>query len=196
MLVPDNNPAQKSGSGPLGSVGSAGIPWREALVRAHREALAYCGPRHRELAEDVAQESLSKLFKNTGRVRVSWKAMLSKIVVNTARTRLKRDAARRARCWPDTAAVSAAPSEEPEPIDQAGWSEAAALLKPLLAQLDARFGRGTRAIVDFRAEGLPWEEIAGVVDLSERTCRYRHEKARAWLSERLALEAVKGGQRD
>jgi RNA polymerase sigma factor (sigma-70 family) len=196
MLAPDNNPAQKSGSGPLDSVGPGGIPWREALERAHREALAYCGPEKHDLAEDVAQVALRKLFKNRDRVRVSWKAMLSKIVVNTAKTQLRRDAARRTRCWPHTEAVSAAASEEPEPVEQAGWTEAAALLKPLMAELDARFGRGTRAIVDFRAEGLSWEEIAGVVDLSERTCRYRHEKARAWLCERLALDAVKGGQRD
>jgi len=196
MLAPDNNPAQKSGSGPLESAGAGGIPWREALERAHREALFYCGLDNRELAEDVAQEALGKLFKNSGRIRKSWKALLSKIVVNTAKTKLKRDAARRARCWPNTEAVSAAASEEPEPVNQAGLAEAAALLKLLMAELDARFGRGTRAIVDFRGEGLPWGQITGVVDLSERTCRDRHVKARAWLCERLALDAVKGGQRD
>jgi DNA-directed RNA polymerase specialized sigma24 family protein len=196
MFVPDPSSAVPAHASSGRECAGPNIPWDEAVERAHRASLGFCGVQRRHLAEDVAQESLRRLFLNAGRIHRGWKAMLSVIVLNVARTFLRREAARGARVRLDPAAVEAAPIEEPSPVDQALRAEDNAVVESLLAEVDAKFGLGTRAIIEFRCEGLPWEEIVKVAQLSERACRYRYKKALAWVRERFSLEGAEGGQND
>ena len=66
----------------------------------------------------------------------------------------------------------------------------------LLAELDREFGRGTRAIVEFRNFGMRWEEVAAAVGWCERTCRSRYQSAYEWLEQRMSPQPEKGESRD
>ena len=143
------------------------IPWGEVRERARRIALRDCDPGQAHLADDIAQESAIKLFENSSRIRIGWKPYLSQIVANTAQTFLKREGNLRRRTCTDSTIVESAADDEPNTHDQVSSIEPEARLNSLLDELDVRFGLGTRAILEFRTEKIPWEEIATIVPLIE-----------------------------
>lgn len=197
MPVPGKRLSLKSAE-PRPGFGSdaANVPWADAARFAHRQAIRLLDGRNPGLAEDIAQTSLLKLFQNATRIRTDWRGLLSRIVLNTARSKIKAERSRRARVATNMAATESAPCCSAPPSAPLLAEEAAAALASSLAKLDAAFGSGTRAIVDFRAQGVSWEEIAGIMKLADRTCRYRHEKALAYLVERLSIYDEREGQND
>jgi len=168
MPDPDSIPGREAGD--AGTV----VDWDEARKFAYDKALRIC---RRELADDVAQESVLRLFRYNGVIR-DWRALLSTIVFKTSLTALKRQKSTQARVAVDSVQTEHATASEPTPID-------CLMVKLLVLELDQRFGRGTRAIVDFRKQRFSWEEIARFVGLTDRTCRDRYQKALTWISNQL-----------
>jgi DNA-directed RNA polymerase specialized sigma subunit, sigma24 homolog len=116
------------------------------------------------------------------------------IVQNTAKTHLKRELTRR-RALPAARDEEGDPPDgQPGPGQEAFLNECRAKLPGLLAKLDERFGRGTRAIVELRSQGVPWARIVEIVSLSERTCSTRIKEATKWIAKCLSLEAARRGQ--
>lgn len=190
MPAPNEKPARRnSGYGPAFDAAGARIPWEEATEFAHAKARQFCGRRFGELAADVAQESLIRLSRHASKIRCGWKQLLSTIVVNRARTRLKQESRTTRRFSPNSPIVEEACADAERPDEQVAQWEAEGVLEVALGHLDEQFGPGTRAIVDFRAQHppLPWGEISRIVGLADRTCRYRHESARDWLTRQFRL---------
>jgi RNA polymerase sigma factor (sigma-70 family) len=187
MVVPDQNPTPPPG-GPRPGSACAGttFPWQAASHFAVTLALRIVGCHRRQLAEDIAQIALLRMWRRNPEIQVTWQALLSTIVMRLAWNRLRDEKTRRRHVSLDMEAVHAARDGEPGPPEQVGNTETMADLAALLKQLDEEFGPGTRAIVEFRAKGVPWEEIAGIVKLAARTCRNRHKSAIAWLNQRLS----------
>ena len=97
---------------------------------------------------------------------------------------------------PASPLVETAAGNKLDPLDQAAARELQTKYVTLLGELDVRFGLGTHAILDFRAEGKSWEEIALIVPLSVKTCWNRHKKATEWLCKGLSLPLPKGEQHE
>ena len=197
MLLPGpNSSAQPSGTAPAPQPAAPTIPAGEALKLAHAIALRFFGTRKREIARDVAQDALLKLYSHSGRIRVGWKAILPQIVLNTARSFLKAEQTYRAHVAAQQAAADTTSAGTPAPAEQMISEEELAELDARRLLLDERFEPGTRAIVEMRLQGLSWEEIAGIMTLADRTCRYRYEKAVEWLSRPCPSKPRREGTRD
>jgi DNA-directed RNA polymerase specialized sigma24 family protein len=176
---------------PLAAV-AASIPGDEAIALARWQASRLLGNCDSELVDDVVQESLRRLFRSATRIRFGWQALLSKIVVNTARSAIKRERVRRDRARGATSAAESALDEEPGPAELATKQDLLAKLRVLQRELDGRFGRGTRAIVRWRTKGVEWDKIVRVVKLKQRACQDRYTKAVAWMRKRLSPPEAKG----
>jgi DNA-directed RNA polymerase specialized sigma24 family protein len=194
MLVPGpNSSAQPSGTAPALHPAAPTIPAGEAFKLAHAIALRFFGARKREIARDVAQDALLKLYSHSERIRVGWKAILPRIVLNTARSFLKAEQTYRAHVAAQPVAADTTSAGTPAPAERMITEEELAALAARLPLLDEQFEPGTRAIVEMRMQGLSWEEITDIMRLADRTCRYRYEKAVDWLSRNLSLQTTKGG---
>jgi RNA polymerase sigma factor (sigma-70 family) len=158
------------------------FPWDEAARVATEHARRCVAPRWSHLAEDIAQDALIRLTRNLDRVQVNWPGYLCVIVQNTAKTHLRRELTRLRALPVAPDETSDPPDGQPGPAVQAFLNECHADLPALLGELDERFGRGTRAIVDLRSRGVPWAEIAEIVSLSERTCSTRINEATTWIA--------------
>jgi RNA polymerase sigma factor (sigma-70 family) len=196
MQVSDDNPPPPKDP-PLGTAADReSFPWQEASDFANIQARQFLRSRRSHMAEEVAQEALVRLSRNLARIKGDWRPYLCQIVQNRARTHLRRELTRQK-------ALPVARDEGSDPLDghpgpalQAFLNECHAELPALLDELDDRFRRGTRAIVDFRSRRIPWAEIAELVSLSERTCSSRFNEAMTWLAERLSLEVARRSQND
>jgi len=193
----DNPPTQSSDAPPAPSSGGDGtIPWQQASDAAHACARRLFGYQDRQLAEDVAQESLLKLQRYDGRIRVGWGPLLYTIVLNRGREQFAAQDAKRSKVRSDTTAAEAATAEASSVPDLAINDERLASLEQHLQGLDVKFGIGTRAIVDFRSQGMAWRDIVHATGIPLRTCSDRHTKAMTWLCDRLSLQPTQGGPHD
>jgi DNA-directed RNA polymerase specialized sigma24 family protein len=197
MLVPEDTPkTPAAGPSPGPAFTDKTLPWQAASDFAVAQALGLVGHRRRQLGEDIAQEALMRMWRQKPEIRTTWQALLSTIVLRLAWNHLRDERTRRGHVCIDMEAMQGARDGEPAPPEQLIQAEVSAELAVLLSQLDDRFGRGTRAIVVFRARGVPWDEIVGIVDLAVRTCSYRYQWAIEWLQERLSLQETRGGHHD
>jgi RNA polymerase sigma factor (sigma-70 family) len=169
------------------------VDWEEASRLAHEVALRFLRHRQRQLAEDVAQDALFKLRNHFETIRGKWQPWLKIVVTNLARNALRTEARARARVHANSTILDGALQLYPNPPDQQlEQSEEKELLDSLLGQLDAEFGKGTRAIVEFRAFEMEWREIAIATGLCSRTCSYRYNHAFAWLQRRMSPQLTRG----
>ena len=145
-----------------------------ALVESYWDRLyrwLYHLGRDRHAAEDLAQETFLKAFAGLHRFRAgtNFAAWLFRIAHNNFANQ-RRAAARRPEALPDdVAADDAGPAEEAES------REAVEGVACALSRLPPEY----RAALLLRAEqGLSFREIAGVLELTEETARWRVFKAR------------------
>jgi RNA polymerase sigma-70 factor (ECF subfamily) len=138
--------------------------------------------RDRHLAEDLAQETFLKALAHLGRFRVgtNFRAWLFRIAHN-AFVNVRRAAARRGATLPDDL-----PSREQGPAERACSREAVAGLAGAVERLPTDFKAALLLRVE---EGLSFRQIAGVLDITEETARWRVFKARQKL-----LGQMEGGQ--
>src|SRR5262245_29934144 len=125
----------------------------------------------RHLAEDVAQETFLKALAHLDRFRVgtNFRAWLFRIGHN-AFANVHRATARRRSVLPDDL-----PTREQGPVEKACSKEAIAGL----AEAVDRLGNEFKAALLLRVEeGLSFRQIAGVMDITEETARWRVFKAR------------------
>jgi RNA polymerase sigma-70 factor (ECF subfamily) len=125
----------------------------------------------RHQAEDLAQEAFLKAFAHLQRFRpdTNFRAWLFRIAHNTFANQ-HRAAARRGGPLPADLA-----DRDPGPVEQALSREALARLADALARLPTDF----RAALLLRIEeGLSFRQIAGVLETTEETARWRVFKAR------------------
>lgn len=127
--------------------------------------------RDRHLAEDLAQEAFLRALANLGRFRVgtNFRAWLFRIAHN-ALLNVQRSAGRRRTSLPDDL-----PTREPGPADSACSREALAGLAGAVERLPTEFKAALLLRVE---EGLSFRQIAGVLDITEETARWRVFKAR------------------
>lgn len=138
--------------------------------------------RDRHLAEDLAQETFLKALAHLQRFRpgTNFKAWLFRIAHN-AFANLRRGARDRAPLPDDL------PSPQPGPAETAGDRETLAVLGRAIDRLPTEF----RAALLLRVEeGLSFREIAGVLDTTEETARWRVFKARQKLLGKIEGEEV------
>ncbi len=129
-------------------------------------------------AEDAAQESLAKAYQNLasytpGTAFYSW---LSRIAVNTCLDHQRRDAVRALFLFttaPDQLDSHAAPIPDPE--SRYATSQELQNLQRALRQLSVKL---RTVIVLKELEGLSYEEIAALLDLSMGTVKSRISRAR------------------
>jgi len=134
---------------------------------------------HQQTAEDLAQEAFLKAFRGLGMFRQgsNFSAWLHRIAYNGF-LNLRRRATMAAEPFPETIAA-----DDPEPADQAISRETMRMLARAIGRLPAEF----RAPLLLRVEeGLSFREIAGILDTTEETARWRVFKARQKLLSVLA----------
>src|SRR5262245_8452397 len=137
--------------------------------------------RDRHLAEDLAQETFLKALAHLDRFRVgtNFRAWLFRIGHN-AFANVHRSASRRRAALPEDL-----PAREQGPVDRACTREALADLAHAVEGLPMDF----RAALLLRVEeGLSFRQIAGVLDITEETARWRVFKARQKLLAQLDRE--------
>jgi len=133
----------------------------------------------RHAAEDLAQETFLKAFAGLNKFRAdtNFRAWLFRIGHNNF-VNSRRVAARTRQPVPDDL-----PSHDEGPVEQALSREALDLLAQAVGRLPSEF----RAAFLLRVEqGLSFREIAGVLDTTEETARWRVFKARQKLLSELA----------
>lgn len=135
----------------------------------------------RHLAEDLAQESFLKALANLTRFRVgtNFRAWLFRIGHN-ALANFHRSQTRRRGAMPEDL-----PTREPGPVDRACTQEALADLASAVDRLPNDFKGALLLRVE---EGLSFRQIAGVLDITEETARWRVFKARQKLMTELERE--------
>lgn len=134
---------------------------------------------HRETAEDLAQETFMKAFAHLDSFRAgsNFRAWLFRIAFNGCVNQRKIDARSR-QFFPENLA-----DRGTGPVEEAMTQEALQLLARAVGRLPGEF----RAAFLLRVEeGLSFREIAGVLDTTEETARWRVFKARQKLMEVLA----------
>lgn len=152
------------------------------LARAYYDRLyrwLYHLTRDRHTAEDLTQESLLKAYAALDRFQAgtNFRAWLFRIGYNSF-VNLRRSASRQREPLPADLA-----DPEADPGEQAAQRETLALLAEAVERLPAEF----RAAFLLRAEeGLSFRQIAGILDLTEETARWRVFKARQKLLRTLA----------
>ncbi|HVD78147.1 MAG TPA: sigma-70 family RNA polymerase sigma factor [Vicinamibacteria bacterium] len=141
--------------------------------------IAYSVLRHREDAEDAAQEALARAYRKLGtlRERERFRAWLVRICWRLARDR-RRAAKRRERR--EQAVVGAA--REPTAEDMAAASEFRARLWQAIDQLPEKL---RMVLVLAGIEGYDVREVAALLDLPTGTVKSRLFLARRRLAERL-----------
>jgi RNA polymerase sigma factor (sigma-70 family) len=173
------------------------IPWNTVPAYARKIARGFCQDGLAHLEDDIVQEASLRLFKSSNQIRTSWKGFLRRTVANVAHDLIGHEMRLRRLIRQDQQALAESPSADPEAPDLVATAELEGKLEvefeAMLAELDVKFGLGTRAIVELRAEKVPWEEIAQALEIPLRTCSYRHGKAEAWLRKKLSLPPQKGG---
>jgi len=125
----------------------------------------------RHLAEDLAQDTFLKALANLGRFRAgtNFKAWLFRIAHNSF-ANLHRSPASRRTPLPDDL-----PTRDPGPAENVCSRETLADLALAVERLPTEF----RAALLLRVEeGLSFRQIAGVLDTTEETARWRVFKAR------------------
>lgn len=135
--------------------------------------------RDRHTAEDLTQETLLKAFAALQRFEAgtNFRAWLFRIAYNSLINQ-RRGLARQRESLPEDL-----PDSEDTPVDQAAQREALALLAEAVQRLPSEF----QAAFLLRAEeGLSFRQIAGVLNLTEETARWRVFKARQKLVKALA----------
>ncbi|HEU5393284.1 MAG TPA: sigma-70 family RNA polymerase sigma factor [Candidatus Methylomirabilis sp.] len=165
----------------------------EALVKRHQAAafaLAYQMVRHREDAQDIAQEAFVRVFRGLRdfQGQAAFKTWLHRIVVNLALDALRRRSRQPAAAYDDTREpgdeareeVGAHPDEDPDRALQA--REVGEAIRMALEEVPAP----QRAALLLReVEGLSYQEIAEVLGCAVGTVMSRLHYARRRLRERL-----------
>jgi RNA polymerase sigma-70 factor, ECF subfamily len=158
-----------------------------SLEREFEERLADCGTlafrvaygvlRHREDAEDVAQEALAKAYRNLGtlRDRERFRAWLVRIAWRMALDR-RRSAKRRERR--ELAAVETAPAPDAEQLAAASEFQAR-----LWRAIDALPEDLRMVVVLSGIQGYDTGEVAGLLELPDGTVKSRLYRARKRLAE-------------
>jgi len=146
----------------------------------------------RETAEDLAQEAMLRIVRNKKPVRRSWRALVRTTISRLVWNHQRDEGTQGDHLHFDAKAAAGARDEWPGPLDRLIEEETEAELATFLEELDERFGVGTRAIVEFRIQGIPWDEVADLVGLPLRTCSRREAKALEWLSQRRSLQVAEG----
>lgn len=175
------------------------IPWGLAPDYARKIARGFCRDGFAHLADDVTQEAMIRLFNNRTRIRTSWKGFLRTTVANAARDligREMREIESRRKVQQDREALDGATCSEGGVPDLVAMAELEEELEAALTKLDERFGEGTRAIIELRAQRIPWGEISEALDIPLRTCSDHHGKAAMWLRKQLSLAPGKGGDHE
>ena len=176
----------------------------EEIVRRHAGLVLSLGRRilgNREAAEDLLQDVCLKVHRALPayRAEASLKTWIARIAVNAARNR-KRDDARRLRVvapvldaplgtgeGPLTLADLAS-DESPSPERAAASAQARERIEDAIGALPEEF---REALVLREVEGLSYEEIASVLEISLGTVKSRIARARLRLMD--ALEDLAGG---
>jgi DNA-directed RNA polymerase specialized sigma24 family protein len=172
------------------------IPWKVVPAYARKIALSFCKDGFAHLADDIAQEAAIRLFKNSNQIRTSWKGLLRRIVANVAHDLVGDEIRLRKLVRQNQAALDGSLCAGPEAPDLVATTELEGNFEAMLAELDIKFGLGTRAIVDLRGQKLPWKDVVEALGIPERTCRFRHDKAEAWLTKQLSLPPRKGSDHE
>lgn len=164
-------------------VGNGDMNALAALVRRHQDRVrrtAYRLLGNWDAADDIAQETFLRLYKNASRYSpiAAFPTWLHRIVVNLCLDLLKRRKARQLGTtdWPD----------EPASSDPLVRQEQVDAVRRELAQLP---DRQRVAIVLHRFEGLEHREIASITGWSESAVESLLVRAYARLRERLKLWA-------
>jgi RNA polymerase sigma-70 factor (ECF subfamily) len=161
----------------------------EQAARGHGNrvhSLAYWMLRDREEAGDVSQEALMRLWQH--RDQVSEETARSWLLRTTHHLCLDQLRRRAVRSGPDLASVSPRLRDgAPSPDRAAGSVETAGAIASALATLSPR----DRAIVLLReVEGLPYEEIAGILELPLGTLKVSLHRSRERLRRFLTSSGV------
>jgi len=153
-----------------------------ALVEQYWDGLyrwLYHVTHHREAAEDLAQEAFLKALAGLSSFRPgsNFRAWLFRIAYNSFLNQ-RRGEARARQFFPD-----AVPTLQPGPAEQVMSRESLQVLTRAVGRLPPDFRAAFLLRVD---EGLSFREIAGVLQTTEETARWRVFKARQKLMEVLA----------
>lgn len=167
------------------------IPWAEAREWAAAKVCQLLRGQYWNRWDDIVQESMLKLLKNQDQAR-DWKAYLTTIVMNTARTILKKERRKNLEPLADSSNIPLA--DAPRPDERVESTEFSKVVERCLDELDEQFGDGTKAIVCLRNADIPWARISNAVRLSLGTCSDRHEKAHVWLARRLSAKGKEEGR--
>lgn len=159
--------------------------------RYHREIYLYLLSvlRSPHAAEDVAQDVFVKLFTQIGSYRQQspFNHWLFRMARNAAIDKMRRDKVRRAAPLDDQPEEGRSPHERlagpgPTPEEDAEKGHQAELVREAVMGLPEPF----REIVVMREwQDLPYEEIAGRLDIQEGTVKSRLFRARQLLAEKL-----------
>lgn len=159
----------------------------EAFVRGQREGLVRFLRRRTPLeedAQDLAQESLTRLIRYQGHAPTTWASLLYRIAINALNDRLRRahthSDARHTTLDSDLAELS---SPEPSHEQRIATQQELALLQRVLLGLPPRC---RQIYLLNRIEGMSYTEIAEHCGISVKAVEKHISKALKLLRERLA----------
>jgi RNA polymerase sigma-70 factor, ECF subfamily len=165
----------------------------EELVRRHRDriyrvALRVC--RHPADAEDVTQEAIVRAWRGLGTFRgdAEFTTWLYRIVTNLALNRVTRRREHATERVPE-------PAGPGEALDPARRAEDRERLDAALAALDTLTAEQRACYVLREVEGLTYEELAEVLDISVASVKGRLYRARQDLVAALERYDATGGDR-
>lgn len=171
----------------------------EALVIRHQRrvfGLLFRMLGNREEAEDAAQETFLNLHRHGHRFRREsrFSTFVYRVAVNAALNRRRSLGRRRAhleRLADRTETGESVPTSPRDPEAQASGDQIRQRVQAEIACLAPAL---RVPLVLFDIEGMPYSEIAGVLDIAEGTVKSRIHRARLALRERLSDLAVETGE--
>lgn len=171
----------------------------EALVIRHQRrvfGLLFRMLGNREEAEDAAQETFLNLHRHGHRFRREsrFSTFVYRVAVNAALNRRRSLGRRRAhleRLADRSQTGESAPTTPRDPEAQASGDQIRRRVQAEIASLAPAL---RVPLVLFDIEGMPYSEIAGVLDIAEGTVKSRIHRARLALRERLEDLAVETGE--
>jgi len=163
----------------------------EPVIRvAIRVRLTELGMRRLFDSMDVCQSVLANFFVRaaSGQFDLEQPGQLVKLLVTMARNRLINLAAKHRAARRDQRRLERGPADEADLRDQNPSPSQVVAGRELLAEFRRRLTDDERFLVDRRAEGLEWADIAAALGDSPEALRKRHARALDRVARELGLD--------